>query len=106
MAALYSFLSLHSYGGTTLLINGRIKDRQQLSDCVKQALNFVSGLPPNQAYEEFRFELQDLGFEPGWGNTASRVRNTLDILDELIDSPDDQVLEAFLSRIPMIFALS
>ncbi|MBE9047484.1 sucrose synthase [Pleurocapsales cyanobacterium LEGE 10410] len=105
LETLYNFLSLHSYGGTTLLINGRIKNRQQLSDRVKQALNFVSRLPKDKSYEEFRFELQDLGFEPGWGNTASRVGETLEILDELIDSPDDSVLEAFLSRIPMIFRI-
>jgi len=27
-----------------------------------------------------------MGFEPGWGNTAARVQETLAILDELIDS--------------------
>lgn len=105
LEALYNFLKIHSYNGTVLLINGRIKDRQQLSDQVKQALNFVSGLPVDRPYEEFRFELQSMGFEPGWGNTAGRVRETLEILDELIDSPDDGVLEAFLSRIPMIFRI-
>ncbi len=105
LEALYNFLKIHSYNGTVLLINGRINDRQQLSDQVKQALNLVSGLPVNQPYEEFRFELQNMGFEPGWGNTAGRVRETLEILDELIDSPDDGVLEAFLSRIPMIFRI-
>jgi len=26
-----------------------------------------------------------MGFEPGWGNTAARVQETLAILDELID---------------------
>jgi sucrose synthase len=105
LEALYNFLKIHSYNGTVLLINGRINDRQQLSDQVKQAVNLVSGLPANQPYEEFRFELQNMGFEPGWGNTAGRVRETLEILDELIDSPDDGVLEAFLSRIPMIFRI-
>ncbi|MBE9171202.1 sucrose synthase [Pleurocapsales cyanobacterium LEGE 06147] len=105
LEGLYNFLKIHSYNGTILLINGRIKDRQQLSDQVKQAVNFVSEMPANRPYEEFRFELQSMGFEPGWGNTASRVRETLEILDELIDSPDDRVLEAFLSRIPMIFRI-
>ncbi|MGK7953597.1 MAG: sucrose synthase [Xenococcaceae cyanobacterium] len=105
LAALYNFLSIHSYNGTTLLINGRIKNRQQLSEQVKQALNFVSELEEEQPYEEFRFDLQDMGFEPGWGNTAGRVKESLEILDELIDSPDDGVLEAFLSRIPMIFRI-
>ncbi|GAB4240724.1 MAG: sucrose synthase [Stanieria sp.] len=105
LEALYNFLSLHSYNGNTLLINGRIKDRKQLSDRIKQALNLVSGYPKSRPYEEFRFELQNLGFEPGWGNTAGRVRETLEILDELIDSPDYKVLEDFLSRIPMIFRI-
>lgn len=103
--ALFSFLSIHQYNGTTLLINGRIKNQRDLSDQVKEGLSFVSTLPDHKPYEEFRFELQDLGFEPGWGNTAGRVKETLGILDELIDSPDDKVLEAFLSRIPMIFRI-
>ncbi|MGV2827643.1 sucrose synthase [Myxosarcina sp. GI1(2024)] len=105
LEALYNFLNLHSYNGITLLINGRIANRHQLSDSVKQALSFVGDLPKDKPYEEFHFDLQNLGFEPGWGNTAGRVKETLEILDELIDSPDDRVLEAFLSRIPMIFRI-
>ncbi|MBW4418478.1 MAG: sucrose synthase [Myxacorys californica WJT36-NPBG1] len=100
---LFNFLRLHCYDGSQLLINERIQTQQQLSDRVKQALEMVSHFSPDQAYETFRFDLQNLGFEPGWGNTAQRVRQTLEILDGLIDSPDHQALEAFISRIPMIF---
>lgn len=103
LAALYGFLSLHRYNGTQLLINARIRSQQQLSDQIKKALIFVAHRPPHQPYEDFRFDLQDMGFEPGWGNTASRVRETLEMLDHLIDAPDHQALEAFISRIPMIF---
>jgi sucrose synthase len=103
LEALYHFLSLHSYKGITLLINGRIKSQEQLSEQIKQALSLVSDLPRDRAYEDFRFDLQAMGFEPGWGNTAARVQESLELLDELIDSPDDTNLEAFLSRIPMIF---
>ncbi|MCU0535214.1 MAG: sucrose synthase [Hydrococcus sp. Prado102] len=105
LEALFLFLSLHSYNGQTLLINGRIKNPQQLSEQVKEALSFVSELPQTQSYEEFRFELQSMGLEPGWGNTASRVKESLEILDELMDSPDPEAMEAFLSRIPMIFRI-
>lgn len=105
LEALYNFLKLHNHKGVVLLINGRIHDRRELSDRVKQAINLLADLQSDQPYEEFRYELQELGFEPGWGNTASRVKETLEILDELIDSPDDGVLEAFLSRIPMIFKI-
>ncbi|NEQ20931.1 MAG: sucrose synthase, partial [Microcoleus sp. SIO2G3] len=105
LESLYNFLSLHQFQGTQLLINGRIKNQQQLSDQVKRALAFVSDRPEQESYEEFRFKLQEMGFEAGWGNTAYRVRETLEILDELIDSPDHEGLERFISRIPMIFRI-
>lgn len=103
LESLYLFLKLHRYNGTQLLINDRIQSQQQLSNQVKKALAFVSRLPGDEPFNRFRFELQAMGFEPGWGNTATRVRDTLDMLDHLIDSPDHQVLEAFISRIPMVF---
>ncbi|MCT7958745.1 sucrose synthase [Laspinema palackyanum] len=102
---LYEFLNLHQYNGLQLLINQRIKNRRELSQKVKEALSFVGDRPPEEPFENFRFDLQVLGFEPGWGNTARRVRDTLEILDELIDSPNDAVLESFISRIPMIFRI-
>ena len=105
LESLFKFLSVHSYNNIQLLINGRIQSQQQLSDQIKKALTFVSKLDSNEPYENFRFDLQPMGFEAGWGNTASRVRETLEILDELIDSPDHQTLEAFISRIPMIFRI-
>ncbi len=105
LTAVYNFLSLHSYNGITLLINGRIKNQDQLSKQVKRALTFVGDLPQDKPYDEIRFDLQEIGFEPGWGNTAARIRESLELLDELIDSPDNKGLEAFLSRIPMIFKI-
>lgn len=102
---LFNFLRLHRYNGYQLMINERIQTQQSLSVRVKQALDLVSGRSPEDPFQTFRFELQNLGFEPGWGNTAQRVQETLEILDQLIDSPDHQVLEAFISRIPMIFRI-
>lgn len=101
----FQFLSLHCYDGTQLLINERIKNRHELSSQVKAALEFLEPYPAAESYTNFRFELQAIGFEPGWGNTAGRVRESLELLDQLIDSPDYQTLEAFLSRIPMLFRI-
>ncbi|MGB7894201.1 MAG: sucrose synthase [Microcoleus sp.] len=102
---LFNFLGLHRYNGVQLLINERIKSQEQLSEQVKKALTFVGDLSEEEPYERFRLVLQMMGFEAGWGNTAARVQETLGILDELIDSPDPQTLEAFISRIPMIFKI-
>ena len=101
--AAYKFLSLHCCDGIQLMINEQIQSSQQLSDRVKRALNLVSKLPSDKPYEQFRFDLRGMGFEPGWGNTAGRVRETLEMLDQLLDAPDHLALEAFISRIPMIF---
>jgi sucrose synthase len=105
LESLFSFLRLHQYNGIQLLINNRIQSQQQLSQQVKKAIAFVNELSDDVSYDEFRFQLQTIGFEPGWGNTAHRVRETLNILDDLIDSPDPQTLEAFISRVPMIFRI-
>ncbi len=105
LQALYKFLSLHSSNNQQLLINDKIKSRQHLSDQVKLALTFLNSRPDNEPYEKLRFDLQAMGFEPGWGNTAGRVKESLGLLDELLDSPDHQTLEAFLTRIPMIFRI-
>ncbi|KJH71433.1 sucrose synthase [Aliterella atlantica] len=105
LESLFNFLRLHKYDSMPLLINGRIQSQQQLSEQIKKALTFVADLEIDEPYEKFRFVLQLMGFEAGWGNTAGRVRETLEILDELIDSPDHQTLEAFISRIPMVFRI-
>ncbi len=105
LESLFDFLRLHKYDSTQLLINSRIQSQQQLSEKIKKALTFVSDLDFDEPYEKFRFVLQLMGFEAGWGNTAGRVKETLEILDQLIDSPDHQTLEAFISRIPMVFRI-
>ncbi|MEG4810791.1 sucrose synthase [Microcoleus sp. F8-D3] len=100
---LFNFLGIHRCNGVQLLINDRIKSQEQLSEQVKKTLTFVSELSQEEPYERFRLVLQMMGLEAGWGNTAARVQETLGILDELIDAPDSQTLETFISRIPMIF---
>ncbi|MEO1210984.1 MAG: sucrose synthase [Cyanobacteria bacterium J06638_20] len=102
---LFQFLSLHSHDGMQLLLNGRIQDQQQLSTQVKKALEFLNRYRPDEPYSKFRYDLQSMGFEPGWGNTSGRVQESLALLDELLDSPEPQALQAFLSRVPMIFRI-
>ncbi|MGB3208208.1 MAG: sucrose synthase [Crinalium sp.] len=105
LEALFSFLRIHRYNGTQLMINERIQSAQQLSDQIKKAITFVSERPSEEPFDRLRFVMQLMGFEPGWGNTAGRVLETLELLDQLSDSPDHQSLEAFLSRVPMVFRI-
>ncbi|MBD1909294.1 MULTISPECIES: sucrose synthase [unclassified Leptolyngbya] len=102
---LFQFLQLHSHQGMQLLLNQRVESPTHLSAQVKRALEFLKRYQPDESYSKFRFDLQSLGFEPGWGNTVGRVCESLELLDELLDSPDPKALESFLSRIPMIFRI-
>ncbi len=103
LEALLSVWQKHQHNDISLLLNDRIHSSQQLTQHLKQAISFVSQLPPESSYEQFHSQLQELGFEPGWGNTASRVRETLELFNRLIDTPEPAILEAFVSRLPVIF---
>lgn len=96
-------MRLHEYNSQQLLINERIKNESQLSEKVKRVLNLLEYYPEHTSYENFRFELRSFGFEAGWGNTAFRVKETLLLLEQLINSFERQLLEKFISRIPMVF---
>lgn len=93
------------YDGIPLLVNARIQSATQLFQQVKKALSFLSKQAPHEPFENFHFNLQELGFEPGWGNTASRVHETLELLDQFSNSPNPAVLEALVSRIPANFRI-
>ncbi|MBE9038433.1 sucrose synthase [aff. Roholtiella sp. LEGE 12411] len=99
------YLSIYrlQHDGIRLLLNDRIPSGIQLAKQVKLAIKFLSERHPNEAYEKFRLDLQALGFEPGWGNTAARVRETLELLERLIDTAQPAILEAFVARVPAVF---
>ncbi|MDH6055698.1 sucrose synthase [Umezakia ovalisporum] len=101
-----------TYDKKPLLISDGAKPRSagnsissgiDLSQQVKRALKFLDERPPEEPYANFRSELQQLGFEPGWGNTCGRISETLELLEQLIDSPQPAILEAFVARVPAIF---
>ena len=103
LEALFKVLHEHQHDGIPLLINDHIHSGTQLVQQVKQALSFIRQRHDDEPYEKFHFEFQKLGFEPGWGNTAYRVRETLELFNRLLDTPEPAILEAFVSRIPAVF---
>ncbi|MBO3460324.1 sucrose synthase [Aetokthonos hydrillicola Thurmond2011] len=103
LEVLFNVLHRRRYDGIPILINDRIHSGQQLSGQIKEVLNFLRDRPPNEPYEKIRFDLQEFGLEPGWGNTSSRIRETLELLARLITTPEPAILEAFVERIPAVF---
>ncbi|QIR37746.1 sucrose synthase [Tolypothrix sp. PCC 7910] len=100
---LFKVLHRLQYDGIGLLINDRIQSGNHLAQQMQEVLKFLSQQHPDAPYEKFRVDLQELGFEPGWGNTVSRVRETLELFQRLIENPQPAILEAFVARIPAVF---
>jgi sucrose synthase len=100
---LFQALRRVQYDGKRLLIGDRIRSGVQFAKQIKQALQFLSDRPADEPYEKFHSLLKDIGLEPGWGNTAARVSETLALLDRLIDTPQPAILEAFVARVPAVF---
>lgn len=47
--------------------------------------------------------IDELGFMPGWGSTVGRVRESFQLLLDIVQAPDADTLEKFLARLPLMF---
>jgi len=102
---LLDFLQVHQYQGRQLMLTDRISDINQLRRVLRDADDILSAQDPDAGWEQVGHTLQTLGLEPGWGNNATRIRATLNMLSDLLEAPSPDTLERFLGRIPMIFNL-
>jgi sucrose synthase len=98
--ALFAVLKRQEIDGIQLLIGDRLSNADRLHETVMVALKKINEHPPETPYEKLHPAMQELGFEPGWGDTASRAYETLELLDRLLSDPVPALLEAFVSRIP------
>jgi sucrose synthase len=103
---LHDFLRVHQYRGQQLMLNDRIRDTVELRRAVRRADDYLRTQPKDAAWSDVGHTLQELGFEPGWGDTAARMRDTLHLLSDILEAPDPGNLERFLARIPMIFSIA
>ncbi|MCG6963378.1 MAG: sucrose synthase [Acidobacteria bacterium] len=103
---LFRFLSLHTCQGRQLMINRRITGVDELSDAVRSARDLLASSPAEAEWDEVGEDLRALGFEPGWGRTAKRMRDTLGLLQDILEAPDPGIFESLLARIPMVFRIA
>ncbi len=100
---LVRFLSLHTCDGGQLMLDPSVGDATTARRALREALKLVEGLAGDAPWSEISTSLRGLGFEPGWGDTVARTRETLELLQDLLEAPDPVTLERFLARIPMMF---
>ncbi|MBU0729307.1 MAG: sucrose synthase [Proteobacteria bacterium] len=100
---LYEFLKLHHLHGVQLLLDGgRIRNTGELESALEDAVDFLErcDCPEDMAY--LRSKLKGLGFLDGWGDTGERILETIHLLQDILEQPNEATLEEFLARIPMV----
>ncbi|OWM84066.1 hypothetical protein CDL15_Pgr009313 [Punica granatum] len=100
---LLEFLQVHCYKGKNMMVNTRIQNVSALQHVLRKAEEYLSTLKPDTPYSEFEHKFQEIGLERGWGDTAARVDEMIQLLLDLLEAPDPCTLEKFLDRIPMVF---
>jgi sucrose synthase len=102
---LVDFLRVHQHKGRQLMLTDRIDEPSSLREAINRAEDLLANIPGDTPWDGIRNEMNAIGLEVGWGDTAGRVRETLGLLAEVIDAPDPNNIESFLSRVPMIFSV-
>ena len=101
---LFDFLQVHQSRGQQLMLNGTLKDIDELRDALDSAMEVLT--QHEEESEDLSRELRRLGFEPGWGRTPAQIRVTMELLLDILEAPSPRNLERFLARMPMIFSIA
>lgn len=100
--AFFDFIKGEKAEGKAVMINDSIIGTfEQLSERLETSRDKLSGLAENTPYADIQSLLAREGFEAGWGDTAGRVREAMQLLLDLLNEPSDDLLEQFLSRVPI-----
>jgi len=99
---LFNFIRMHSHNGQQLLVNNSIiSDFAVFYEELSNMIEMLSGLPQDDPYSSIERTMKQSGFEPGWGNTVGRILQSMQMLYDLVNEPDDSLLEEFISLVPM-----
>ncbi len=101
---LFDFLQVHEVRGQQLMLNGMLRDIDELREALVQATALLE--THTEEGDELTRELRRLGFEPGWGRTPERIRETMELLLDILEAPSPGNLERLLARMPMIFSIA
>ncbi|KAH1056937.1 hypothetical protein J1N35_035002 [Gossypium stocksii] len=103
MHPLLEFLKVHCHKGKNMMLNDRIQNLNSLQHVLRKAEEYLGTLPAETPYAELEHKFQEIGLERGWGDSAGRVLEMIQLLLDLLEAPDPCTLEKFLGRVPMVF---
>lgn len=101
--SLYEFLKLHQLHGVQLLLNGALVGNSgELEAALGRALDFLERCRYPDDLPRIYQRLAKFGFLEGWGDSLPRILETMHLLQDILEQPDEANLEEFLARIPMV----
>ncbi|MEX2467106.1 MAG: sucrose synthase [Gemmatimonadota bacterium] len=103
---LVNFLRVHRLGEQPLMLNGSVGSPDALRAALRRGVELLERESGIERRAEWMAELRGLGFEPGWGRTAERTRETMELLLDILEAPDPRHLAEFLARVPMITSIA
>jgi sucrose synthase len=103
---LLDFLRVHRYRDQQLMVNEAVHNVPDLRGALRHAESLLRGQNQDASWDSVAHELRSIGFEPGWGNTVRRIRESMRLLLDILEAPSPAALERFLGRVPMVFSLA
>jgi len=101
--ALYEFLKLHSMHGVQLLLDAEvIHSVRELESALEDVVYFLDRGDCPDDFKNLKKKLAGFGFLDGWGDSRERILETVQLLQDILEQPNESVLEEFLARIPMV----
>lgn len=105
--ALYEFLKVHSMHGVQLLLDAKvIQSVRALESALEDVVYFLDSGNCPDCIKDLKNKLAQFGFLDGWGDSPERILETIHLLQDVLEQPNENVLEEFLSRIPMVSKVS
>ncbi|MGD8353922.1 MAG: sucrose synthase, partial [Pseudomonadota bacterium] len=100
--ALFDFIRKGKSDSPGIMINGSIIGTcEQLTEKLETLQSRLSDVESTTPYTELQSLMAQEGFEAGWGDTAGRILETVQLLLDLLHEPSDELLESFLARAPI-----
>ena len=99
--ALLDFMRNRDIEGVSILVNDHLATPADLLDAISAAHAFLEDFEPDEPYASFAHELRMHGFEPGWGNTAADVADSLALLGRVMESSEPARFERLLGRLTL-----
>ena len=103
-SVMLKFLQNIHCGGEQLMVDADvIRTEEDLKARLDAAERALAGCDPDlDSRTVLASALRGSGLLPGWGSTARRMRDMMDLALDLLQSPNDHTMSAFLARLPLV----